>query len=98
MSEDYTAKDIRVLTDDELDEQFIFIATEQLARIYRHVPAEVISRMLVACELSGQSCSDVVQRYLVGDRSVRVTSEFMECYQEELRARRWASWEVGKRT
>ena len=96
MSESYTAKDIRVLGDDELDERFIFIASGQLARAYPHVPEEVITRMLVAAEITGQSCSDVVQRYLVGDRTVQVTSEFIECYTDEVRERRWKGWGTRK--
>ena len=96
MSESYTAKDIRVLRDDELDERFIFIASGQLARAYPHVPEEVITRMLVAAETVGQSCSDVVQRYLVGDRAVQVTPEFIECYADEVRERRWKGWGTGR--
>lgn len=87
-SDGYTAKRIRVLDEAEIAARFGWAHAGQLAERYRHVPQEFIARMLEACRLSGMACELAIARYLDGDRSVGVTSEFMAAHSELADARR----------
>ena len=78
---EYNEDSIRVLSKREVDE-YCFAAAERLARDYPHVPSQVIERMLVAAEYSGESRDRVVARYLDGDKSVIVSEVFFEVYRE----------------
>jgi hypothetical protein len=77
----YDEDSIRVLSKREVDE-YCFAAAERLARDYPHVPSQVIERMLVAAEYSGESRDRVVARYLDGDRSVILSEDFFTVYRE----------------
>ena len=78
---EYNEDSIRVLSKRKVDE-YCFAAAERLARDYPHVPSQVIERMLVAAEYSGESRDRVVARYLDGDRSVILSEDFFTVYRE----------------
>ena len=81
-TENYTAASIRVLNHAEQADRFSFARAGDLAAQYTHVPRGFIERLLAACEMSGMEPEMAIHRYLVGDRAVEVTEEFVECFKE----------------
>lgn len=80
----YTAESIRILTSAELKERFFFVRIGDLAKQYPSVSIEFISRLLEACHYSGFPEELAIKRYLDKDKSVTVSSEFIECHRELL--------------
>jgi hypothetical protein len=90
---DYNAESIRVLTDAEIAERFVFTRAARLADRYPHVSLAFIVRMLTACEHSRFPESSAIRRYLDGDRTTEVTEAFIEAHRaivEDERRRAWA--------
>lgn len=79
-STDYTADAIRVLSEDEIAERFVFVRAARLVERYPHVPPEFITRLLTACEHSGCPEALAVRRYLDEDRTVQIPDALREAH------------------
>lgn len=76
----YTAKDIKVLEEEDAGARFIFKRVELLCNKYPHIPEDCVSRMIEAAHLAQVSEEAVEARYLQGDKTVDVGSEYREIY------------------
>jgi len=82
---EYNASSIKILTAQEIEENYLWVKAEKLATKYT-LNSSTIHRALESCEMSGMDQQCYIDRYLEGDRRVQVTPEFVECYKEAMRS------------
>jgi hypothetical protein len=87
-SSSYTAENIRVLSDVEVEDRCLFARVEALGRRYPHIPEECLERLLAAAQLSGVPEETAVRRYCDDDRTLDCGPEFRETYAQLVRERR----------
>jgi hypothetical protein len=92
MSEEYTAKDILVLTGEEVVEAFDWAKAGELTKTYPWVTLEFVTRLLEACRVSGWAVDLAIQRYLDRDKTVEQPQEFVEVYRDILIENRFRNW------
>lgn len=80
-AKDYTAKDIRILNDEDIIEKFDWAKIGALSEQYK-VPAEWIERGFMACEQAGVDVDYFINRYLKKDKSVPFHEGVDEAYRE----------------
>jgi hypothetical protein len=83
-ADEYTAKSIRILRDDEIARKFEWAEVESLAAKYRRTAAW-IKRGLDACETAGVAPEYFIRRYLDDDKTIPkhegVEAAFVEALQ-----------------
>lgn len=78
----YDASSIKIKSEQEAGEEFIWLRVGRLAETYPTVSQESIEMGLRACQLSGESEFNFEIRYLQGNRNHLVTPEFQACYMQ----------------
>jgi hypothetical protein len=84
----YTAKNIKILSEDEIN-KFPYQLLEELDNKYPIVCRESIQLGIEACLLSGYPIELYEQRYLLDKKEVEVTPEMLECYTSLVLAKRF---------
>ena len=81
---EYDAKSIRILTKEEVDENFIWTRLEALDAQYPMVAREAIERLLVAASTIGIDFDQIQSRYLDNKTGAVIerAEEFLEAYNE----------------
>lgn len=79
--QDYTAKDIRILSDEDIIEKFDWAKIGSLSEQYK-APTEWIERGFMACDRAGVPVEYFIDRYLKKDKEVPFHEGVDEAYRE----------------
>ena len=88
-ADDYTAKSIRILSDADIGERFIFEQIDRIDRQYTTVTRDFLKRLLEAAAVTNTPLEPLEQRYLKGDKTVPKIPEVEAALLQILDDTRW---------
>ncbi len=80
----YDESSIKVLNHLEIDEMFVWRKSRVMAEKYNK-PHKFVEKLLESCERLGMDSESMIQRYLVGDRTVERNLELEMVFKELLK-------------
>jgi len=73
---DYTAKNIKVLSEDVAASKFDYQKVLRYKHYYPNIPSEVLSRLIEASQRAGIDHELAIEKYVCENKEIQLTDEF----------------------